>query len=254
MTAKAMIPWEKVNSFILKCGEIRNSKALSIYIVENITELVKYDQARIHFINDNGLVNDTALFGVDTYWHEAYLEYYSKIKDGLNSPTRLTKYNNCSSPQNFGLRNWTCCSKDEFIQDYIRPQGINFSLGFSLHDSNDYTKCIISLDRTGSKNFSENDVSIIKIVQAHLDNLHKNMFIVPEHAENYSKASKASDVLTPREVEIAELLCKGVTPANISKKACISRSTVYRHIANIHKKLDVSNCQELILKLLDELT
>ena len=42
-----------------------------------------------------------------------------------------------------------------------------------------------------------------------------------------------------------------MTPSRISAHLCLSRSTVYRHVANMHAKLGVSNRQELILKLLD---
>ena len=40
-----------------------------------------------------------------------------------------------------------------------------------------------------------------------------------------------------------------MTPAAIARELSISRPTVYRHIANIHGKLAVSNRGELMLRL-----
>lgn len=57
--------------------------------------------------------------------------------------------------------------------------------------------------------------------------------------------------LTPREREICRLLTQGASPAAIAGKLCVSRPTVYKHIANIHEKLHVTNRQELLLCLLD---
>ena len=45
-----------------------------------------------------------------------------------------------------------------------------------------------------------------------------------------------------------------MTPNRIGQTLCVSLPTVYRHIANIHAKLGVSNRQELLLKLLDQET
>jgi len=44
---------------------------------------------------------------------------------------------------------------------------------------------------------------------------------------------------------------KGVILANIGRNLHISLQTFYRHIANIHCKLKVSNRQELLLKMID---
>jgi DNA-binding CsgD family transcriptional regulator len=40
-----------------------------------------------------------------------------------------------------------------------------------------------------------------------------------------------------------------MTPSAIARELSISRPTVYRHLANIHVKLAVSNRQELMLRL-----
>ena len=40
-----------------------------------------------------------------------------------------------------------------------------------------------------------------------------------------------------------------MTPAAIARELSVSRPTVYRHVANLHGKLSVSNRGELMLRL-----
>ena len=59
-------------------------------------------------------------------------------------------------------------------------------------------------------------------------------------------------LLTKREQEVVELLCRGLSPAHVSKTLKISVSTAYKHIAHIYKKLNVSSQQELLVKVLGD--
>ena len=92
----------------------------------------------------------------------------------------------------------------------------------------------------------------MSIIQPQLDNLHENLFVLVQ-SDAYKTSSSIQNELTKREVEIVELLARGLTPKKISYNLFISLPTVYRHIANIHNKLKVSNRQELLLKLLESL-
>ena len=56
--------------------------------------------------------------------------------------------------------------------------------------------------------------------------------------------------LTSREAEIANLLCRGVSTANINRALYIAQSTTYKHIEHIYEKLHVSSQQELLVRLL----
>ncbi|MBN2039709.1 MAG: DNA-binding response regulator, partial [Spirochaetes bacterium] len=44
----------------------------------------------------------------------------------------------------------------------------------------------------------------------------------------------------------------GLTPKQISKKYFLSPRTIYKHMENIHQKLNVSSQQELLVKLLNK--
>jgi len=59
--------------------------------------------------------------------------------------------------------------------------------------------------------------------------------------------SAASNQLTPRELDIINLVCKGFTSQEISDKLFISLKTVEVHRTNIFRKTEVRNIGELIV-------
>ncbi|GHU66089.1 hypothetical protein AGMMS49983_15040 [Clostridia bacterium] len=246
--------WEQVNQFLLTCGNVRAPRDFCVEIVRKISSLVPFDQARIYFINDNGMVYDEALFGVEKAWSRAYIDYFSRINGVKWSYSNLTSGENWRGLVNQNCWNemsWDSVQEKEFLLGYIRPQGIRYSVGFSLHDANNMNKCCVCFDRTGQTGFTGEELSYLNVVHPHLENLHKNLYVGNVCAQNYHTQMEADEPLTPRESEIVALLCEGVTPAAMSKKLSLSLATIYKHIANIHKKLHVSNRQELLLKLID---
>ncbi|MDR1766260.1 MAG: helix-turn-helix transcriptional regulator [Lachnospiraceae bacterium] len=244
-------PWERVNDYLLASGAERDPRMLCVAAVKKISALIPYDQGRIYFINDNGKVYDDVLFGVDKRWNRAYLEYYSQVEGGRYSIEKLSR-RSVHSGTPWRLRNWAKEERGEFLEDYIKPQGIVYSLGFGLRDANFQHKCSVSLDRTHDKPFSEREVTILQTVLGHLENLHKNLYVQCTATANYVNNFAPDARLTPREREITRLLCDGVGTEGISNKLCLSRTTVYKHIANIHAKLQVSSRQELLLRVLSD--
>ncbi len=54
--------------------------------------------------------------------------------------------------------------------------------------------------------------------------------------------------LSPRETDVAHLLCKGMSYRSIAGTLHISLSTVQSHVKNIYRKMGVNTKEELILK------
>lgn len=260
------VPWVKIHEFLLDIGSVRDPKELCVRAIQKIHLLIPYDQARLYFVSETGKIHDQYLVGVEQVWSDLYLEYYSKVENGRYSiPYRIEHYARAEEdryvvpPGIVGFRaipriqgavyDWMNCGRDQFIMEYIRPQGLKHSAGFSLHDADGLTRCVFCIDRTDRWGYSQREIDIMCIIQPHLDNLHRNLFVLSSPSTQVPKA-EVEAVLTRRELQIARLLCKGMTPAQISQTLILSQATVYRHIANIHAKLGVSNRQELLLKLM----
>ncbi|MBN1314111.1 MAG: hypothetical protein JXA42_01540 [Anaerolineales bacterium] len=252
------LPWEDIHDFLLDVGRERDPNGFCVQIVEKIYPLIPYDKARIYFVGDNDKICGEALFGVEKYWSDAYLEYYSGIENGryeISSKSDALLHSQKRGHHPFpdlvgSVTDWTQVEPDEFVSGYIRPQGLRYSTGVWLHSADDSMKSVYMLDRTSRSGFTPREIEMLRRIHPHLENLHKNLTVREPNRVRHSRAQASKEHLTEREAEIAELLCKGLTPNAISSKLCLSLSTVYRHIANMHKKLDVSNRQELLLALM----
>jgi len=262
MYSSSELPWMKIHEFLLNVENVHDPREFCVQVVKRIYPLIPYDQARVYFINDNGKIYDEVLIGVEQRWSDIYREYYSRIENGRYSiSTRIenirysiparTESGRYVIPELKGsVYDWTHHEgDDEFIANYIRPQRLRYSAGFGFYDADSFMKSMYTLDRTSRSGYTHEEIDVISIVQAHLDNLHKNLFVLAS-TNRYIRNPEIQQLLTKRESEIAELLCRGMTPIKISHRLFLSLPTVYRHIANIHTKLNVSNRQELLLRLM----
>ena len=58
--------------------------------------------------------------------------------------------------------------------------------------------------------------------------------------------------LTPRERQIAELICQGLRNGSIAKYLCIKPDTVKTHTRNIYRKIHVKSKIVMLLKFVDK--
>jgi DNA-binding CsgD family transcriptional regulator len=246
--------WDEIFEYRSHCGKSESPKDLAVAITEKLRLLVPYDQARIYCINTDGQVSDEILYGVDARWPNAYYEHYSKILGGRYSIFgRTTKNGYRFIPKvEDCFYDWTNAEKDEFVAGYIRPQRIRYSFGFGLHDNHNICRKVCMFDRIYGKSFTEPEKKIFSLIVPHLENLHKNFYIEPQGGEDCSIGKNVKGgVLTEREMEITDLIRKGLSPQSIAQILFVSHATVYKHITHIHTKMGVSNRQELTIKLIE---
>lgn len=244
-------PWERIHEFLFDCGGIRNPRELSEEVVKKIDRLIPFDQARVYYVDYSGNLCDEYLLNVNKKWSSLYREYYSKVENGKYA--LLANLNKNIShvalpPVEECIHDWTNAQPSEYITDYLKPQGLKYSFGFGLFDAYDTLKCGISLDRTGSVKFTGTEIEIMYYIRTHIDNLHRNLFAtVP--IDKINAGTGGGVPLSQREFEIAGLIKNGMSTETISKKLFLSKKTVYRHVANIFAKMNISSRRELVMKL-----
>ena len=64
--------------------------------------------------------------------------------------------------------------------------------------------------------------------------------------QDAARSLAAESGLSPRETDVLELVCRGLTAKRIGEKLGISESTVVSHMSHMYRKLGVSSKQELI--------
>ncbi|MBR2188087.1 MAG: hypothetical protein IJ860_01565 [Eubacterium sp.] len=244
--------YENIYNILLDCGSVHEWKDFSIGVITRLKDICDYNHGRIYFINGNGKISDQYIIGLDKKWVSAYHEYYSKILNGRYAiPTQL---NENIPPHNkpVHVRDWSTVENDEFVVDYVRALGINYSLGFSLFDTDGNPRTYFMLDRTSSHHFTKEELMYLDLLVPQLNNMHKKFFNHNRREKVLTNISWELTNLTPREIEVATLLCHGVSPTNISKKLHIAQPTTNKHISHIYAKLHVSNRQELLVRLLNQ--
>lgn len=244
------IPWKKIYDFVLSCGNIHNRIAFSIEILHGLSEfeLCDFDQSLVYFLDGNGKVCNQHLMDIDKQWSTLYLEYYSKMESGYYIAAENLREN--PNKPTIHRRSWDNEPKTEFISHYIQSRGLKYSLGFVLFDLNGKPRTLFALDKTKNEDFSHRELDILHLIVPQLNNLHKNFFSQPSNRNETEFSTWEISNLTPREKQVASLLCQGVSPTAISKTLCITPATTNKHIAHLYEKLHVSNRQELLVRLL----
>lgn len=240
--------WEIMNYILLKCGNENEPRDFAVTLLIELEKLELYDKALVFFLDGNGKVCDQYRKNIDARWSNAYLEYYVHTSEQKYSCFR--DIHERPDQINLHIRYWNKEKSSEFLKEYITPLGISCSCGFAFYDMNKNVRAIIAMDKQKGKEFSKQDLEVLRMLLPHLNNLYKNYFYEGFHMDTIKRATLKTSCLTEREVQITNLLCQGVSQVNISRMLHISRSTTYSHMAHIYEKLHVSSQQELISLLL----
>lgn len=242
------VDWQLLYEVVVTCGKSHDPRGYGINILENIGRLCPFQQGLVYLIDANHRLMGYYLKNIEEHYNRAYLEYYVDSDNGCydafidlrEDPNRPT----------INVHNWREENSEEFIPNYIKERGLATSVGFALYDLNGYVRMVISLDRTQDTAFSNRELYHLQVAVGLLNDSFKKFFY---HGTSWSQIDKdylRESNLTAREIEVADFMSQGISPANISKILCISQSTTYKHIAHIYSKLGVSNKQELLVKLL----
>ena len=244
--------WAKIYDFVYLCGKAHSPRSFAIEILNNIKNLCSFDQALVYFIDGNKNIYGQYLMNINERWSSMYIGYYAKADNHKYSCDANLR----EDPNSITLKilDWENESSLEFVPNFIRPRGLKFSCGFALFDLDGNYRTIISLDRLDKKTFSTDELKNLQLAIPLLNNLHKNFFYQGTNLSSIKRTTWETANLTSREIEIANLLCQGISPANISRTLYIAPCTTYKHIAHIYEKLNVSSQQELLVRLLRQPT
>jgi len=116
---------------------------------------------------------------------------------------------------------------------------------------------VVMLARTGQPRFRASEREILNLVHPHLENYLRaglRCELCEALQERNSAAAAAVSSLTARERQVVGLIRDGVHTKEIASYLAICPSTVYRHVSNIFRKLDVRSRGELVALLSGRLT
>lgn len=239
--------YKRIYDIVLSCSFSHTIREFAISICNELQEVCPYDEAMVFFMNGNQEICDQYLVNVSESWSNLYLEYYAQME---NFPYRI---NVCKREKKDCIvlhqRNWTKAENSEFVQNYIRQRELKYSIGFNMYDLHGLPRIVFAFDRTREQKFTAAECRDLSLAIPLLNNIYKKFYVQETGPSSLKQIAWETTKLTPREIEIANLLCQGVKPANISQALYISLPTTYKHISNIYEKMHVSSRQELLVRL-----
>ncbi len=125
----------------------------------------------------------------------------------------------------------------------------------TIHDAEEY---LVEAVRAGVEGYvlkdAEPDVIIHAIRASHAGesylqpSLAGRLMAGVRHREAARQEQRAEDVLTPREIEVLQLLAEGVSNREISRRLFISEKTVKNHTNSIFRKMDVADRTQAVVQ------
>jgi DNA-binding CsgD family transcriptional regulator len=246
--------WQDIYEVLSVCGQADSPKHLIQTLLDSIEGICHFEQAFTYHLDDNNNIYDVYTIDVRNHWRDMYLEHYAEdVCDYLNNnPNRFRADDSRFSPRLY-LHDYSSAAsvdfhpnQNDFFFNYLRPRGITYSCGFGLSDLEGNTRAVVCLDRVSKYCFTRSELYKLQTLIPQINNLHKNYFYQRASFDELEHDIGRDPRLTAREAEVTSLLCRGISPTTISKTLCIALSTTYKHIANIHRKINVSSQQELL--------
>lgn len=250
MAAKQAFPWEKGNEFLLACGDVHEPYQFCVMVLERFHSLIEFDEGVFLMLDGNRKIQRKYFSNISRHWSSLYLEYFAhSATHGFNLDQDISESRGTPFVQviNWGDYDWI---HDDFMNLYIRARGLYRSLTFTLFDLNGAPSAAFSLDRMEDRPFTDYDIKVASTMVQHLNNFYKNLLVLPSNQGRVWDDVVGADDLTPREREVADLLCQGVKPQSIARELHISLGTANKHIAHIYRKFGVASRQELLVRLL----
>lgn len=243
--------WQGMYDLTLACAQTGNTRDFCRRLIDCAAGLIPFDKAVIYHLDINGKIIDQQLFNTEDYWSKLYMDRFSDVSGSVYAICReLFREQVGDAPKYFDLHLWDTVPDSRFLRESIRPRHLVSSLAFNFYDTSGFYRTMVSLDKSSRVPYTMQELATARYAAPLLNAMHRQLFTseetVPVGLEGYG--------LTGREREIAELLCRGMSPARVREALVISDATVRKHLQHIYRKVGVSSQRELLAKLLGKQT
>lgn len=226
-----MAGWQAINKLIFEAGKCHQPAKLAQSVFCHLHWVINFDRLTFVTLSTEGEVQAIKKSGRPSP------QMVSQTDDSCLLSISRQYYQNYPPIEKCLLD-----SRDGEVPKLQKLLGIRQALGGGLWDPAGHLRCIYSMELLKS-NFRHSDLQTDQLVFRQLNNLYQNLLLTPRWKKPI--ASK----LTQREQEVARLLMTGLPPEKVADRLGITMGTLTKHIAHLHRKLDVHNQQELMVKL-----
>ena len=154
------VPWEKIYDYVLTCGREHEPNNFVRVVLEEMSDLVPYDQGLVYCLDEHRRVEFQHLVNIKSRWSNMYLKYYSLLLgDDFNLTSDIDERFDIPYVEQI---TWSEAPLSEFITDYIMARGVLCTLGMVLFDQNSLPRVAFAFDRTRSSSYSDREIEIVR--------------------------------------------------------------------------------------------
>lgn len=240
----ASIPRKRILDFLAEVGAERDVRSLCWAALVALERLVPSDGGVLHMTNDaRDILPGSRIHRFPEKVFHEYVSYYMHRDPGRLGYPRGIRAAGVSWLRDFG--------HSEIVDDYLSPLGIRSSGGIFLYDAAGRLFAFANIQRSSPRGFSQDEVATLTVAQAHVTNL-VAAYTATSALDAYTPAEleESHRLLSPREAEVAKLVCRRLSASQIASVLRISPRTVEQHVQRIYGKLGVHGKHELLSTLL----
>lgn len=214
-----------------------------------IHKLVNITASAFYLLNADMRRRGVAVYNTEEEVVEEYHEYFREI-DPLN-PDKFQETNEqivCIDEE----ISFEKLQKTRFYRQFMRPNNFRYTVDMFLRREGEIVAVISMLRDDSMSAFSEGELELLRSLQPFMEYTLNSVYLPKRTAERTSLQKKYK--LTPRELDVVELIIAGSSNKGISNELNLSLSTVKTHLLHIFQKIDVVSRADLLSRIISDLT
>ncbi len=207
--------------------------------IEMLYSVAQVKSAAFYHIDENYQTIEFTLYNITPTIHDDYINRFAEL-DPLNPRLHATGDNRVLSYRKVIEQS---TDGSTFLEEFLEHHGLGDAVEMFFRNGGAIFAGI-SLFRRDDPDFSEKDLDLLGRIHPFFEYTLHNIFLPHRHSERTRLAEDYS--VTPREMDIIDLIRSGASNKQILKILDISLGTVKAHLVHIFEKVDVKNRTELI--------
>ena len=137
-------------------------------------------------------------------------------------------------------------ASSRIYNEWVRPMGMRYVCGSVMRFGGTRVADLTLLREERHGDFTDHELFLLLQVTKQMECWFAGVRTSGEHGRLEGETNGDLVSLTPREMEVADLACSGMSVREMSDYLAISYGTCRRHLANIYEKLGISSRVQLI--------
>lgn len=249
MTKLTEPEWLAINTLVEKLHQYQENQGARTYFLLAVKPLITYDFGVIDLSKlKNGkfvCLHDPIINSIfDKRFEEEFIALHDQTFCRM-SYTRWIHHEKKPLVYNeTDILNQQIREKSQYYNEYLKPGGLVFSCGCNLVHNELNLGAVTFYRKREQQDFTSRDLYILELLQPHLITKISQCVELEQDSDPRHAFSSKHD-LTNREMEIIELVYKGLGNQDIGNRLHISVHTVKKHLNNIFCKLGIKSRSQL---------